>query len=245
MKIERRLIPDTELRLLILYALKKLGPVTNLQLLQFMFELDLMNYIELELNIAELEEKGAVRHRRHPLGDLLELTEEGACTLESFDQRVPKSRLDLIDEHSTAWHDRFRNEQLTIADQFPLSDGGVCVRLRLLENEKALLHLMLTLPHRPVELLEKRWQKAAQKIYSGIFALLTSDYDMGAAYPETPLLTRTGENEWLLSLESGSRLQMLLSIPDEVLGRCMAAHWEDSKDSVRKLVLESMELTYE
>ena len=41
--MERRHIPETENRLIILYLLRQLGPVTAMQLLQAMAEADLMN----------------------------------------------------------------------------------------------------------------------------------------------------------------------------------------------------------
>ena len=47
--MERKHIPETENRLLILYTLRSLGPVTAMQLLQAMAEGDLMNYITMQL----------------------------------------------------------------------------------------------------------------------------------------------------------------------------------------------------
>ena len=41
--MERRIVPEAELKLVILYTLRKLGPVTSMQLLQFLVEEDLMN----------------------------------------------------------------------------------------------------------------------------------------------------------------------------------------------------------
>ena len=41
--MERRHVPDSEQKLVILYALRQLGPVNGMQLLQFLVEKDLMN----------------------------------------------------------------------------------------------------------------------------------------------------------------------------------------------------------
>ena len=47
--MERKHIPETENRLMILYTLRQLGPGTATQLLQAMAEGDLMNYITMQL----------------------------------------------------------------------------------------------------------------------------------------------------------------------------------------------------
>ena len=45
--MQRKIIPDAENRLLILYALKTVGAMTDQQLLIVMTDTDLMNYITL------------------------------------------------------------------------------------------------------------------------------------------------------------------------------------------------------
>ena len=47
--MQRKIIPDAENRLLILYALKTVGAMTDQQLLIVMTDTDLMNYITLQL----------------------------------------------------------------------------------------------------------------------------------------------------------------------------------------------------
>ena len=59
--MQRKIIPDAENRLLILYALKTVGAMTDQQLLIVMTDTDLMNYITLQLTIADLESEGKLR----------------------------------------------------------------------------------------------------------------------------------------------------------------------------------------
>ena len=67
--MQRKIIPDAENRLLILYALKTVGAMTDQQLLIVMTDTDLMNYITLQLTIADLESEGKLRVRAtHPAG---------------------------------------------------------------------------------------------------------------------------------------------------------------------------------
>ena len=72
--MERKHIPEPESKLTILYALRGLGPVTDTELLQFLAELDLMNYFTMQLNLCDMEEQGQLRTLPHPAGNLLEPT---------------------------------------------------------------------------------------------------------------------------------------------------------------------------
>ena len=48
MKIQPpRRTPENEQKLMVLYSLARLGPCTELQLLRFLFEHDLLNYFEM------------------------------------------------------------------------------------------------------------------------------------------------------------------------------------------------------
>ena len=75
--MERKHIPETENRLVILYTLRSLGPVTAMQLLQAMAEGDLMNYITMQLALSDMESQGQISQHAHPLGNLIEVTGEG------------------------------------------------------------------------------------------------------------------------------------------------------------------------
>ena len=137
--MERRAIPESEHRLVILCALRALGPVTDEQLLQFMADGELMNWFTLQPALLELEEQGQILRTEGAIGSLITLTEEGRYTLETFTQRIPQSRRDTIGRLAPELKRRFRLEQQTPAERIPLPDGRSCVRLRLLEGGTALL----------------------------------------------------------------------------------------------------------
>ena len=81
--MQRKIIPDAENRLLILYALKTVGAMTDQQLLIVMTDTDLMNYITLQLTIADLESEGKLRRQGDTSGGTLELTDAGRYLLNS------------------------------------------------------------------------------------------------------------------------------------------------------------------
>ena len=52
---------ETENKLLLLHAIDRLGAATSQQLLTFVVENELMDYISLQLGLAELDESGFLR----------------------------------------------------------------------------------------------------------------------------------------------------------------------------------------
>jgi len=246
--MERRHIPETENRLIILYTLRRLGPVTAMQLLQAMAESDLMNYITMQLALSDMEQQGQITMRAHPLGNLIEMTGEGDYILDSFVRRIPASRRAMIDERTEEWKARFANEQMAPAESFTLPDGRMCIHLRLLDQAATLMDLMLYLPAgKSFTLLPERWRACVQAVYSNVLAQLTSAYDPSQPMPgpqERETVRQCGLNDWLLTLSddpSAPGVDLIMSLPDEHLARCSAAHWPVVSGEIREFVLEALE----
>lgn len=247
--MERKVIPESEYRLTILYASGCLGPVTDAQLLRFMVELDLMNYITLRLTLGELEAQGQMTRRAHPCGELWELTAEGRFAMESFGRRIPRSRRERMDRAADVYRTRFRQERLAPADAVALPDGQVCLRLRLTEERAALMDVLLYMPAQQAPtMLEERWQACAQQVYEAVMAALTEDYEPGAPMPDIPeqALRQAEAGEWLLSLsdrEESPTFSLVMPLPGEHLARCCAARWPGVCGELRSLILRQMEGT--
>ena len=246
--MERKHIPETENRLIILYTLRRLGPVTAMQLLQAMAEADLMNYITMQLSLSEMESQGQITQRAHPLGNLIELTGEGDFILRSFEKRIPASRRTLIDERAKAWRDRFQTEQMAPAESFTLPDGRTVIHLRLLDKAATLLDLMLYLPAgKSFTLLPERWRGCVQVTYATVLAHLTAEYDPTLPMPaasETEAVRQCGLDEWLLTLTdnpAAPTIDLMLSLPEEHLARCSAQRWPLVAEDIRRFVLELLE----
>ena len=249
--MERKVIPETENRLVILYALGCLGPVTGMQLLQYMVELDLMNYITMQLSLGELEEQRQIARRAHPCGELWELTEEGRFALESFARRIPHSRRARMDQAAATYQPRFRQEQLAPADAVTLQDGTACVRLRLLEERAAMMDAMLYMPAEQVPtVLEERWHACAQEVYEALMAALTKGYDPAAPEMEIPegMLRQADAGEWLLSLSDRAErptISLLLPLPGEHLARWCAARWMEECADLRAMLIARLQAAKE
>ena len=244
----RKNVPESEQKLLILLALRCLGGVTQLQLLRFMVEEDVMNYFVLQLNLCELEEMGQVRVCHHALGSLYELTEQGRYTLESFDGRIPDSRRRALEAGAARWKAQFRAEQQNQADAIPMKGGRQCLRLRMLEGDSALLDLSLTVEGQVTEgELRKRWQGAAQAVYTLVTQALSEGYaedEPLPILPPTALLQQIGEKDWMLSLTDSltepTRSRML-SLPTEALARHYGARWPERRAALAAQILQALE----
>ncbi|MBQ8554986.1 MAG: DUF4364 family protein [Clostridia bacterium] len=246
--IDRKHIPETENRLIILYTLKRLGSVTAMQLLQAMSEADLMNYITMQLALSEMEQQGQISMRAHPLGNLIEITGEGDFILRSFEKRIPASRRALIDQHAKAWQERFQVEQMAPAESFTLPDGRTCLHLRLLESAATVMDLLLYMPAgTTMTFLAERWRACVQVAYSTVLAHLTGGYDPTLPLPQAPgadTVRQCGLNEWLMSLTDSAEkptINLIMSLPDEHLAKCCAVRWLDVCAEIRQEVLTALE----
>ena len=246
--MERRHIPETENRLIILYTLRRLGPVTAMQLLQAMAETDLMNYITMQLALNDMESQGQVTMRAHPLGHLIEITGEGDYILRSFEKRIPASRRALIDQNAQTWQERFTTEQMAPAESFTLPDGRTVIHLRLLDKAATLMDLMLYLPAgQTFTLLPERWRSCVQVTYSTVLAHLTADYDPSQPMPDaavTDAVRQCGMDDWLLTLTDEPEtpgIDLIMSLPDEHLARCSAVRWPLVAQEIRAFVLDVLQ----
>ena len=163
----------TEQKLVTLYALERLGPVTALQLLRFMVENELMDYIALQLSIAELVEMALLRKLPHPLGALYAPSDKGYEALEMFSGRIPHWRTTQIDEIASDWKQRFREEKHVLADWQITPSGEYIAHLQLLEGELALLDMRVNLPTRgQADRFCKRWPQVAGALYAQMMQAL-------------------------------------------------------------------------
>lgn len=168
--------PEDEQRLMVLYTLDRIGPCTELQLLQFFFEGDILNYFDMMFALNDLCARGQTARTQKKAGYLYALTEAGREALSLFGSRVPASLKTLLAETGEAWKNRFLEEE-----QYPVSvkqkSRGECeLELAVVEQDMEMLHLSLTLPSREMaDALAGKWAKKAGEVYETVFRLLSED----------------------------------------------------------------------
>ena len=104
---------ELELQMLVLRSLEKLGPCTNLQLIEFMADTTIMPYFELQLTLHRLFDGGHVSRTTIPNDALYELTEAGREALRLFSSRAMSSTLNTIDQSYGKYAERFKKERQT------------------------------------------------------------------------------------------------------------------------------------
>lgn len=165
----------TENRLILLLILDKLGACSAQQLLTFTAEGEIMDYIELQIGLADLTDAGMLRTREHEIGKLYSLSQSGRDTLSMFIGHIPNSRRERVEALCGGWKARISREKHVLADWREEGDGFV-VRLRLLEQDMTLLDLRLNVPTRAqAGLMCKRWEGRAGDIYAGLIHSLGED----------------------------------------------------------------------
>lgn len=241
----QRKISDVENKLLLLFSINQLGNVTNLQLLQFMVDNDLMDYITLQLALGELIEAGQLSLTTHTLGELYSLTDKGKEALRLFERRVPNSRRVAIRSRAVQWRARFFREKTLLADFQKLEENDYLLTLQLLENNLSLMCLDLHLPARNMaDLFSRRWPDRAQDIYQGIVAKLSNGYLPNAQYPPLPAFARwepqlKGEPLLFLTYDPDGKgtFQVSLPVADAHLASCFALQWEKEGATILNLVI--------
>ncbi len=164
---------DTENKLLLLYAIDRLGAVTAQQLLVFMVENDFMDYISMQLGLAELADAGLFRRQKHPLGTLYALTGKGHDTLDMFLAKLPHSRRTALEELAATWRVRFRREKQMLSDIRKEESGDYTVCLRLIERDSDLLTMNVSVPtHKQAQRFCDAWIAQATNIYAHIMHAL-------------------------------------------------------------------------
>ena len=177
MKIQPpRRTPEDEQRLMVLFCLSRLGPCTELQLLQFLFEYDIMNYFDMMFALGDLCTRGQTARTKKNTGFEYQVTEAGKEALELFGTRVPKSLQTLLSEKEGEWKARFKQEKQSQQQVVQTSRGEYEVNFRVVERDMDMMRLTLSLPTRELaDMLAKRWPEKAGKVYETVIRILTED----------------------------------------------------------------------
>lgn len=164
--MERKQVPESEQKLILLLVLEVLGPVTETQLLRFLAELSLMNWFEMRLNMNDLADEGYVVLHQHPAGSLRQISDAGKECLRAFENRIPYSRKKSILETGEKLRLVYLREQQTPVEVLRLSDGRECLRLRLTEQDRLLMDFVFALPAGcALSFPDRRWQAVAPEIW--------------------------------------------------------------------------------
>lgn len=177
MKIQPpRRAPENEQKLMVLECLSQLGPCTELQLLQFLFDNDLLNYFEMMFALNDLCDRGQAVRIKKNAGFQYQITDAGQEALALFGGRVPMSLKTLLSETGDDWKNRFRQESQSRQQIVQTDRGEYELNLKVVEQDMDMMRLSLSLPTRELaDQLAKRWPQKAGKIYDTVIRILSED----------------------------------------------------------------------
>lgn len=171
-----RRTPDDEQRLIVLCCLSHLAPCTELQLLQFLFEHDLMNYFDMMFALNDLCDRGQAVRAKKRAGYQYEVTEAGKEALSLFGHRVPQSIKSLLKNTAWDWRQNFRKEAQYQYHIEQTNRGESELTLSVVEQDMDMMRLMLSLPNQEIaNKLAAKWRKKSSEIYETVIRILMED----------------------------------------------------------------------
>ena len=168
--------PDTQQRMIVLYALDSLGPCYDQQLTRFFGEYGLMNYFDMMFALLDLCREGQAVRTPRADQSLYGLTASGRETLSLLKGHVPLSVREQIDAVSEEWKQRFSREREYVSRVENTDSGETVLDLYVMDQDKPLLRLGLNLPDEyTARQLQERWPGVAGDVYGYIIRRLAED----------------------------------------------------------------------
>ena len=175
-EIPRHRLGDIQRKVLTLHTLKALGECSNLQLISFMVENDIMNYFDLQTALYELRDAGHAARTPLQADDLYQLTDAGEETLRMFLERAPQSLVDRVDEAAPSFRARFDEEREKSARISHEGQNEYHVTMEIVEQRMPLMRLDISLPTADLAArFRDRWAASAQDIYDFIIDKLARE----------------------------------------------------------------------
>lgn len=183
--MDRPHAPPQENKLLLMYVFHKVGAMTNLQAIRFMIENEIMDYLDLQLTLAELTESGFMQVLPVDDARYYTLTGQAQDALAYFRKLIPASRRASIDGAAQAWRDIFRQERMLTCDYQKNAAGDYTVHLVAREEGKTLVDLRLSVASADqAKQLCATWEQNASLAYKVLIdTLLRNDQAVSAAEP--------------------------------------------------------------
>ncbi|MCR5556984.1 MAG: DUF4364 family protein [Butyrivibrio sp.] len=163
-------------KMIVLYMLKRCDvPLSKSQIYDFILEKEYTTFLTLqevfsELALSELVKEKTVANRTY-----LEITPEGAETLNFFGNRINPAIKVEIDDFLRNNSMRLRNEASILADYQKTGDNEYTARLIAKENGQSLVDISLNVPTEEIaQNICDKWQEQNADIYQYLIEKLMS-----------------------------------------------------------------------
>ncbi len=160
--------------MIVLYMLKRSEvSLSKSQIYDFILEKEYTNFLTLQEVFSELASQNLINEKTEANRTYLEITEEGAQTLEFFGNRINPSIREQIDEYMKDNSIRLRNEASIRGDYKKTGENEYLVHLVAIENGHNLIELSIPVPTEDMAMnMLEAWKERNQEIYGYLFSQL-------------------------------------------------------------------------
>ena len=158
--------PLAEAQLLILYLLHELESATDMNLLDFLTEAGLMNYLEMMPALGRLSQEGAISEAAEGAYRRYAVNPSGEELLSLYGSRIPFSVREAVDSRLPEWREALRAQRDYQADMAQTPRGDFEVSLRMMERGRAVMTVSVSLPSSEIAAkLCKRWRSEGGEVF--------------------------------------------------------------------------------
>jgi len=175
-----------EIKLLILYivyqskSIAKQESVERTFLCDFIAENIRVNYFDMQIQLSTLCEDGHLRSFVSNFKDKIKITEKGTYAIESFATNIPHSVRDRIDSIIYDSVNKYRDQQTVAVDYWKESETLHTAVLNILEDEKNIFKLHISLPDAiDAQILKTKFKENPGFFYSQIIEMCSRAIDEG------------------------------------------------------------------
>ena len=165
-----------ESQLVILYMLSRLDSATDANLLDFLTESGLMNYMEMMPALGRLVQEGSLKEAAEGANRRYALTDAGNDLLSLYSSRIPFSVRSEIERRLPEWQAALRAQRDYQADMAQTPRGDFEVSLRMMERGRAVMAVSITLPSSELAArLCRRWRSEGGAVFQTLLKPLMED----------------------------------------------------------------------
>ena len=162
--------------MIVLYMLKRCDvTLSKSQIYDFILEKEYTTFLTLQEVFSELASSNLITEKTMANRTYLEITEEGAQTLEFFGNRINPAIKEQIDDYLKENSMKLRNDSSILGDYRKVGENEYTVQLLAKENGQNLIDIRVPVPTEEIaQHMIDNWQEKNTEIYQYLFSQLMS-----------------------------------------------------------------------
>ncbi|MBQ6951680.1 MAG: DUF4364 family protein [Clostridia bacterium] len=168
--------PDDERRLMVLYVIRSFPALTGMQLQQFFFDYNEMNYFDMMFALNDLCANGQALREKAGDNFVYTITPAGEEALSLFGSRLPQSLCRFVEEKGAAFREKMQEDEHYPRQIRKTEDGDYVVSLGIVEKDQPVMQFTVSVPScRMAQDMVNAWPRRAGKFYSNAVFMLAEE----------------------------------------------------------------------